>query len=734
MIGTLKVFKSCDACKARKVRCIGHGYPGPCENCVRRNCECHFSVAKPPQRRSRINPVYGELAQESLSTVFGSKPKEENPSPFRTLSGVPAPSSNPETQKRVYLDAGKVENHGAKSSRHADVHDRHSFSAAARLPELYIDRLLADRQTPQRLKDEKFPFKGNGIFGGDYSGYSLTFFSEGRVLSLSTRLGNNRLNELLEKASTVINSRLKSIDKVAVEPGSSRTGDSEILADKKSASTYITSYFEQVHPLYPFLDRRSFEESASKAQLPQLLASNKSWSALYHSVLALGSQYNNGGGFVPGQSQAWQLFSVALAHFPDLLILPDSLMTLQAITAMAIYALNISCIQIEYALICEGARRAQNLGLNRPRGAIDNVSNRTFWVLYSLEKMASFYSGRSSLFIDSDIGCPIPYTPQATFGDFDWFLAFSRHARLLSRVYTSLFSISVAANPISYYIATIDQLTDELERWRMSIPETFRPGEPFRAHTLPWPLSSTIALRVHFLYYNLVLALCRASLHIGAEGAAEDISKSTRQFESKKLLVKTSRSILELTPYIEVESYTPVWLLAGVPLAALFVLFDVVIHNPMHPETSSNLALLDVASGHFSRVEYASGGSLPASLVSEFAHIARSYVHDVHHRGGEKEHPRRWPSSTTGRPDLSDVGAVVSASVSMNEVHAEQVSPPTDALFFPMSDDPCYMPEGFLMGTNVMDLFGSVVPGIDPSFGLNEVPESWTQGLSSFNS
>lgn len=48
----------------------------------------------------------------------------------------------------------------------------------------------------------------------------------------------------------------------------------------------------------------------------------------------------------------------------------------------------------------------------------------------------------------------------------------------------------------------------------------------------------------------------------------------------------------------------------------------------MHPETLNNLSLLDVAAGHFSLLEYKSGGFVPASLLTEFAHIARQYIKD----------------------------------------------------------------------------------------------------------
>lgn len=64
-------------------------------------------------------------------------------------------------------------------------------------------------------------------------------------------------------------------------------------------------------------------------------------------------------------------------------------------------------------------------------------------------------------------------------------------------------------------------------------------------------------------------------------------------------------------------------------MCALFVLFDQVIILPDREDTKSNLALLDIAAGHFSRIEYASNGSLPGSLVAEFAYIARQYVNET---------------------------------------------------------------------------------------------------------
>ena len=70
-------------------------------------------------------------------------------------------------------------------------------------------------------------------------------------------------------------------------------------------------------------------------------------------------------------------------------------------------------------------------------------------------------------------------------------------------------------------------------------------------------------------------------------------------------------------------------ILVVMPLSASFILFDLVVHNPSHQETKKNLSLLGVAAGYFSRLEYASGGSVPSSPFSDFVQIAGHYVRDV---------------------------------------------------------------------------------------------------------
>jgi hypothetical protein len=197
-------------------------------------------------------------------------------------------------------------------------------------------------------------------------------------------------------------------------------------------------------------------------------------------------------------------------------------------------------------------------------------------------------------------------------------------------------------------------------------------------------------------------------------------------------------------------------ILVIMPLSALLVLFDFVVHNPNHPETSNSLALLDIAGGHFSRLEFVSKATLPASLISEFAHIARQYVSDMQILKGQ---PARDPAATRenfgvptqyqmpsvqhsqrpgSTPTRVSSGLTVSSSreellptrrplcepvnTQTSKVQYENsgtVLDQQDDIFFPLVDDPSYRLEDLqLLGVDLMNLFDTTYPtGAESEYG-----------------
>ncbi|KAL1618563.1 hypothetical protein SLS56_010491 [Neofusicoccum ribis] len=556
---------------------------------------------------------------------------------------------------------------------------------------------------------------GLGVFGSDYS---LTFFSEARLASLSARLGHNKVNQIVDKVAGIISDRMKTIDRVPAPP-EDRT--SMLGAEKGYILACVTAYFEQIHPFHPFLNRKQFEALALGTQASSLLAEDKTWSALFYAVLALGSQCRDGGSFQPGKKLAWRFFSIALALFPDLLIAKSTLTT----------------IQIGTVLVLEGAKRAQAFGYNKATTSPNDARSRTFWVLYCLEKMISFNTGKSSVLNDSDISCTIAPLPEPAFGNFDWLLTFVKHTRLLARLHATLYSVSAAGRSLEYYRAAVQQLLGELEVWKSTIPSNLKPGEALQPHALPGSQMIMIYIMVNYLYYNTALTLHRAALQLEIDGQETGClspkSGNVRREASMLALIKSARSILELTRFIEVEPHTPIWyvrevrlgrevaangharVLAAVPLGALFVLFDLVIHNPNHAETSTNLAVLDVGGGYFSRIEYKSDGNLPGSLAAGFAHIAREYVQNTQKNAGLSDHLRRRSSS-------SEISAEVNTA-SVESVMPSGASDTSGTRLDSAVYENYYMATDLSTGTNMMEIFGAYDPGIDAMFGF--VEENW---------
>ncbi|KAB8273783.1 cytochrome P450 [Aspergillus minisclerotigenes] len=520
---------------------------------------------------------------------------------------------------------------------------------------------------------------------------NLAFFSEKKIQSLTQKLENTRLKELVDSIEAVIEDRVTA----------------------RGATSVV--YFKRIHPMYPFLDRQSFEETAFSATLAQTLESTPAFSALYHAVLALGCQYHDGGSFDPGKGKAWKFFQMSLGLMIDILVPRESLLSLQALTAMSIFAMNTCCLQIDEILIMEAARMAHALRYHRAICSREQQvwCLRTFWVIYSMEKQLAFQNRENSLIADYNIGCPIPETPEASFGSYNWFLSSIRFARITSQAYELLFSITATQSSTETYYTRIDHVHERLEKWRLAVPDGFRPGESCSPQTFIEPVSKMVALQTHYSYHSMVIALARLTLQIGSDDGA-------RQEDSRRSLMASARRIIELTQYIDKAPHTPLFILAIMPLVALFLLFDFVIHNPTHSETKTNLAMLDIVSGHFALVEHASNGSLPCSLVSEFAHIARQHVRDVNGGRGPGEimdatltpaqRPFRGHIKTGSGVDNQQPHVELSGELEPYK-HTESVGESADSLYYPAMDASFdFGSDPLLPGIDLRTLFGSVMP------------------------
>lgn len=151
---------------------------------------------------------------------------------------------------------------------------------------------------------------------------------------------------------------------------------------------------------------------------------------------------------------------------------------------------------------------------------------------------------------DEDIGCHIPFIPEAVFGEFNWFLSSVRFGRLLSKAHRSLFSVSATMKLPEEYQQDLQTVRHELEIWRLGIPPDFRPGERFSRTSFASSASVMAALRTHLVYHDFVMVLCRLSLQVSGAGPHPLLN-------ARETFMSSARRVIELIGHLEVEPYTP---------------------------------------------------------------------------------------------------------------------------------------------------------------------------------
>ena len=148
----------------------------------------------------------------------------------------------------------------------------------------------------------------------------------------------------------------------------------------------------------------------------------------------------------------------------------------------------------------------------------------------------------------------IPYIPESHLGALNWAHILAQQSRLLSRAMNTLFCPGLCHRGSQYFLVTIDQLLEDLEQWRASIAEEFRPGYPSQFNLLRRPMHGTVGIWINYLYYSLKLILLRSRLQIDSY-QGNGLGKISHSDQ----LIEVSRSVLEIVTYVDVEPSTPLW-------------------------------------------------------------------------------------------------------------------------------------------------------------------------------
>ncbi|KAH6950316.1 fungal-specific transcription factor domain-containing protein [Ilyonectria sp. MPI-CAGE-AT-0026] len=178
-----------------------------------------------------------------------------------------------------------------------------------------------------------------------------------------------------------------------------------------------------------------------------------------------------------------------------------------------------------------------------------------------------------------------------------------RLSKLKHKTYQLLYSAQALTRPKAEVIRAILELDDELESWRLSIPEDFRPALSISDPKHPVPdLKLQQQMQhsaLHLEYHHLMVKIHQASTRC----IAKDPDASHNESEghagiktSMALCLEASRSTLfylrAVTDRLAGEAF---WIIVFYPTAAMMTLFLHILAEPLAPLARSDLELLSSA-------------------------------------------------------------------------------------------------------------------------------------------
>ncbi|KAL3488355.1 fungal-specific transcription factor domain-containing protein [Aspergillus germanicus] len=409
--------------------------------------------------------------------------------------------------------------------------------------------------------------------------------------------------------------------------------------DLDTASRYVASYFGYSHDsVFGVVHRPDFETHL-RLHFQGVQGDDDAHYALRNAVYAVGcraaAQLDESPNFTETQQLSLKYFQNAFSVYTDLLYMPSGLTAVEALVVMTSYAELLGSPAVEYMLCSSAARLAQSKGLHRQPSRHWNLPrvemvhrNCVFWTIYCYDKYISLRSGRPSILNDDDISCELPTEiPDGSTIDLEVFRATVNHARICSRMLKQLSSAEAYKNPPETILRHTETYQAKLQEWRSLLPPGLRLESTSNSKT---PLGRRFnVVRLHAAYHGSIIALHAniyypwiSSFLISHGGAAfrEQTAHSSEQVatSSRQILL----SLKHLSP--DIISLSPV--VFYYPMLATINLFIYILKSPTAPTVQSDIALLDIASGHFGHIYHLTSSHVSFSFPREAIRIAERAV------------------------------------------------------------------------------------------------------------
>ncbi|KAL4940597.1 fungal-specific transcription factor domain-containing protein [Aspergillus oleicola] len=651
-----KCAVACNFCRAKKIRCSSEQ---PCTNCLDHNVTCVFQP--PPVRarnkiretnktlRERISRLEGMLSNvghrdDAAATSPCSPLPRQLPLPTSTdqptelspgmsqppESALPVP---PPVQEASSLSGSQMAGFAALSTMSPTGVKESSFTQARPVP------LLPPTPDPSQTASVGSPSLDSLEYHGPSS--YLAICSKPASKWLSEKTGTAASTSGLGELSLSVAQRMK-LDR-SLRP------IREPEPDLQTAWSYVQAYFNhRLECIFGLINRTKFE-ARLLATFDGSQTDDFAWYALRNTVYAGGckvmmTQDPAPDAFLGAQAQSWAYFENALSAHTDLVYVRSDLMAIQALMAMAFYSEGFGNPALEYMLISNAIRLAQSKGLHRqpPQSwtiSQDEVLERNwlFWVIYAYDKHVAFRSGRPSAINDDEISCEIPTEAADGSGmSVEFVTQVVEHSRIASDISREVTSFKASCQPPEVIVAKMQQQESRLRAWFQNLPPAFQYVPMGTTQSSSEGLHRYHIVFLQYCYHGSLIAIHSAFTYpwnpAGRLGPAERLVFQDQIALSTKMVVQSSRQIILATRWFDPQGSCPTWLVFFYPLLGLINIFISVLRAPLDNTTATNLALTEVAAGHFGYLEYLSNNQMTFPYVGEIGRLARAVVKSARDR------------------------------------------------------------------------------------------------------
>lgn len=710
-----RITHACDLCRKKKIKCDG-GRP-TCSNCSNSRTSCAYSetVRKPRlprKKKSMAKELDSRLEKiESILSVLVEESNHKRRLPLghrRSSKSYRAASAAAESESEKMSDKSGSDSNVSdrSSSEYSSDGDSSHHDQASDPPDIFSPALMEIRRSDQAITDMSDRYTISTM-------KTSKFLAGNSVLSLFSPKG---MNWIQDKSGISLDPLLETLQSVhdfyqeRLRPLIGRIGLNSISLDKELIY-WCFDLYKKGPPIWNMILPISKMETIIKAEFDEEYKKNLSQDemngyiellALYTLVALIFSilvrvetmREKLGISVEKARNIEFDYLAAAFNYLKKITVcLVSNILTLECCCLLFMATNCMDCPQPMFNVIHEAQRLCNDLGLAK-RELLKSFSpvdathrNFLFWTTFVFECDLSMKCGISFSQLASyeyDVPLPDPAymeVPQETMDLFNYLIAFFQNSGKIYRIMHDHDKYDR-----EHVVQLVDTLETDLETWRLSIPESYRPEFDGRAAVTDITNSygfmneleafqEGVFEKVTILYLNCSYfqALIDINRFINTYKAKASVGRadkkssmmnsrtsspknapSPRLWDSKKisnareLSLKASRSMLEQILAIQGRDryflFGPMFFTSN----AVITLFIGVLTHPTHPLVSRDINLMHQLSSAYQK----SPGQLNmVSLVRFWSVLAKFAERAIANSANEVEKRRAKKRKLHGHSD-----------------------------------------------------------------------------------